>query len=159
MYFLVEKKDSGFHPILALRGLNWLCILKLSIVIHAMQSLDIDLSDAYFHVLIAPEYSWFQSLILCPLYTAVGVLETHTGCPVSSDGHRRQGTAIFGPSLLTLWSSATLILKQSTKFIGLKLDSLRMIPTLSPNVWRPLFLLTIRYSQAAICGTGSCWVC
>lgn len=41
MYFLVQKKDSEFHPILDLEGLNWLCMLKLSIVIHAMQSLDI----------------------------------------------------------------------------------------------------------------------
>lgn len=42
-YFLVHKKDSGFHPIVDLRGANWLLktwLLRLYDVFHPVSPLD-----------------------------------------------------------------------------------------------------------------------
>ena len=66
VYFLVPKKEGGFHPILDLRGLNSFLkvlpfhMLKTAEVLQAVarQSwfTSIDLKNAYFHVPIAPHH-------------------------------------------------------------------------------------------------------
>ena len=66
VYFLVPKKEGGFRPILALRGLNSFLkvlpfhMLKTAEVLQAFarQSwfTSINLKDAYFHVPIAPHH-------------------------------------------------------------------------------------------------------
>ncbi|XP_041817854.1 uncharacterized protein LOC121624267 [Chelmon rostratus] len=68
-YFLVEKKDGGFRPILDLRGLNrFLKVMPfhmltvaevLQVVARGEWFTSIDLKDAYFHVPIIPHHRQF----------------------------------------------------------------------------------------------------
>ena len=68
-YFLMAKKDGGFHPILDLRGLNrFLKVIPfrmltaadiLRVVTRGEWFTTVDLKDAYFHVPIAPHHQHF----------------------------------------------------------------------------------------------------